>query len=223
MCVVNSINSFMKNKVNASNLKIDLFINAKTLSENDIHLSRKKHLEYSLEQTSLQGSVLEFGVFEGTTINIISEYFANRSVWGFDSFEGLPEDWITDNKKLRWPKGHFKVDNLPIVNKNVKLVKGWFDETLSKWINDHKDPISFLHIDCDLYSSTNTILTLLNPFIKKGTIIVFDELYHWSKPKKYTAWKDGEYKALAQWLETYDRNIEILSRSNYMQATIKVL
>jgi hypothetical protein len=35
---------------------------------------------------------LEFGVASGRTINYISN-FTNDKVYGFDSFEGLPEKW----------------------------------------------------------------------------------------------------------------------------------
>lgn len=39
------------------------------------------------------GLYLEFGVFQGTTINYIAQQKENETIYGFDSFEGLPEDW----------------------------------------------------------------------------------------------------------------------------------
>lgn len=87
---------------------------------------------------------LEFGVFEGKTINYISKFTTDK-VYGFDSFEGLPEKW-TD----QFDKGAFKVSELPKVNDNVVLVKGWFDETLPTFIQEQNGKkVSFLHMDAD--------------------------------------------------------------------------
>ena len=73
------------------------------------------------------GLYLEFGVYKGGSINFISSILPDEIIYGFDSFEGLPEDWRYDLQK-----GGFNVDgNLPPVNKNVRLIKGWFNE--HKW------------------------------------------------------------------------------------------
>src|ERR1041384_844953 len=48
--------------------------------------------------------VCEFGVFKGATINHIAS-LTTKTVFGFDSFEGLPEDWRATGIK----KGHFAV------------------------------------------------------------------------------------------------------------------
>ena len=208
--------------VNKNNIEISLFEKVPRIKGRSKAESRKLHLEYALSKTEILGSVLEFGVFEGTTINIISNFFKTDNVFGFDSFEGLPEDWHTTEKTV-WKAGHFKVDNLPNVNSNVKLVKGWFDITLPDWLTTNNiDSVKFLHIDCDLYSSTKTVLSFLNNKIKPGTIIVFDELYHWKNSSKYKLWKEGEYKALCEWISEFDREFKILSTSSYMQCAIQI-
>jgi hypothetical protein len=80
------------------------------------------------------------------TINYISK-FTNRKVYGFDSFEGLPEKW-----RDGFDKGAFNRNgNLPKVNSNVKLIKGWFNHTLVNFIQKHNKKISFIHMDADLY------------------------------------------------------------------------
>ena len=68
---------------------------------------------------------LEFGVASGNTINYISK-FTNEKVYGFDSFEGLPEKWRDGFDKGAFNRGGY----LPKVNDNVELIKGWFNETL---------------------------------------------------------------------------------------------
>lgn len=74
---------------------------------------------------------LEFGVASGKTINYISQ-FTKDKVYGFDSFEGLPEKW-----RDGFDKGAFSRNgNLPQVNNNVELIKGWFNETLPDFIKN---------------------------------------------------------------------------------------
>ena len=117
---------------------------------------------------------LEFGVASGNTINYISK-FTNNTVYGFDSFEGLPEKWRDGMEK-----GFFSRNGiLPQVNSNVKLIKGWFNETLVDFIKIQNKKISFIHIDCDLYSSTKYVLDTLINYIDNNCIIIFDELVNY--------------------------------------------
>ena len=117
---------------------------------------------------------LEFGVASGKTINYISK-FTNNTVYGFDSFEGLPEKW-----RDGFDKGTFNRNgNLPHVNRNVELIKGWFNETLQNFIKTQNKKVSFIHIDVDLYSSTKYIFDVLKDYIDTDCIIVFDELVNY--------------------------------------------
>ena len=117
---------------------------------------------------------LEFGVASGNTINYISRFTADK-VYGFDSFEGLPEDW-----RYGFKKGAFnQYGNLPDVNLNVELIKGWFNETLLSFITEKNQKVSFLHLDADLYSSTKYILEVLKDYLDKDCVIVFDELVNY--------------------------------------------
>ena len=115
--------------------------------------------------------VLEFGVFEGYTLGLIREALDDSyKVFGFDSFEGLPEDW----ENTVCMKGHFNTNGKIPDIQGVKFFKGWFEDTIPDYLKECDD-IALLHVDCDLYSSTKTIFKYLHPFIKKDTIIVFDE------------------------------------------------
>jgi len=142
---------------------------------------------------SKSGLYLEFGVNKGASINYISKLIGENTIYGFDSFEGLPEKWLPG-----WKVGAFdQGGKLPSVNKNVKLIKGWFDKTLPEFIEHHKDEkCALIHIDSDLYSSAKCVLSLLKNNIEKGTIIMFDELVgqiNWQE--------DDEYRALKEFLE----------------------
>jgi hypothetical protein len=153
--------------------------------------SRIELLTFATTQISLEGLILEFGVRSGSTINHIAHKLADKKVYGFDSFEGLPEAWTANQLK-----GAFKVDNIPDVNPNVELVVGWFDASLPKFVAAHTSSVSLLHIDCDLYSSTKTVLDTLNDRIVAGTVIVFDEYFN------YKEWRLHEFKAFEEFCES---------------------
>jgi len=147
------------------------------------------------------GFYLEFGTYKGNSINLLAKLRPNKHFYGFDSFEGLPETWTQGCRK-----GAFSLKGaLPVVRDNVSLIKGFFEESLSPFIEQYKNQkIAFLHIDCDLYSSTKTVLTLLSPMIHPGTVICFDEYYN------YPEWEEGEYKAFIEYCETFQRKFEYL-------------
>jgi predicted O-methyltransferase YrrM len=162
----------------------------------DMHLDL---LTFGLQQVKdTSGLYLEFGVFSGASINHIAQRIDNN-IYGFDSFEGLPERW-----RNRLDAGHFKVAALPSVKQNVTLIKGWFDKTVPEFLKEYSEDISFLHVDCDLYSSTRTIFTNFAPRIKVGTVIVFDEYFN------YPGWREGEYKAFQEFTKEYNVQYEYL-------------
>jgi len=95
--------------------------------------------------TVKNGLILEFGVFKGRTINYFASKLKNNIIYGFDSFEGLPDEWNADN-----PKGKFSLNGKrPKVKKNGKLIKGLCQETLPKFKKENNKNISLLQIDCD--------------------------------------------------------------------------
>jgi Macrocin-O-methyltransferase (TylF) len=153
--------------------------------ESDLSLLSK-----ALDLAQPNGLFLEFGVASGRTINHMALNTPQTQFYGFDSFEGLPEAW-----RSGFDKGEFAQESLPAVPPNVTLIKGWFDDTLPTFLHDRpQTPLSLLHIDCDLYSSTKTIFANLQDRMVTGTIIVFDE--YWN----YPGWRDHEFKAFEELL-----------------------
>jgi hypothetical protein len=142
-------------------------------------------MSVAASQVDPNGLFLEFGVATGRTIRHLAG-LSTSPVYGFDSFEGLPEDWRTG-----FEKGAFS-GSLPTVPANVSLIKGWYSETLPAFLLKHKERVSFLHIDCDLYSSTKCVFDLLADRITSGTVILFDE--YWN----YPGWKQHEYLAFEE-------------------------
>ena len=136
------------------------------------------------------GMIMEFGVAQGDSIRKIAKHFPDRTIYGFDWFEGLPEDW-RDNYR----KGHFKCEPPTDLPSNVKLVVGLFQDTLQNFLKEHSDPIAFIHMDADLYSSTKCVLNAVINQLQDGTIILFDEFYG------YSGFEYNEYKAFQEFID----------------------
>jgi hypothetical protein len=154
--------------------------------------SQRDLIDYSLKAVTVDGHYLEFGVFTGGTIRYMARRLGGRTIHGFDSFEGLPEAWagFSLGGKSFDVKGR-----LPRVPGNVQLHRGFFDQSLPPWLNANPGPVAFVHIDCDLYSSTKTILELLAPRFVSGTVILFDEYFN------YPGWEQHEFKAFKEFVE----------------------
>ena len=165
-----------------------------------------------MEAAMPAGLVLEFGVRFGVSICQLAA-LAGQQVHGFDSFEGLPEDWH------ELPMGTYTTGAaLPDVPDNVSLYKGWFKDTLPEFLRTHGDPVRFMNVDCDLYSSTKTVLDCLSARIGPGTVIVFDEYIGNGR------WRDDEFKAFQEAVAAYGWNYEYLAFSMFTkQVVVRIL
>lgn len=169
-------------------------------------------LKLGSDHVTLKGLFLELGVCTGKTINFIAALNPHQIVYGFDSFEGLPEDWVREDKVI--PEGTFgfiNPDILPPVLHNVKLVKGWFKDTLGDFINslESQEPIAFLHIDSDIYSSAVTAFEILGSRIQPGTILIFDEFYN------YPGSENHEFRAFQEFLGKRNLKAQYLAYNVY--------
>jgi len=117
---------------------------------------------------------LEFGVYGGSSFKWWCENSRNNDskFFGFDTFEGLPENWGV------YKKGEM-TSNIPDINDTrVKFIKGLFQESLPKFIRENEfnsNERKIIHLDADLFSSTLFVLTSLATIIRKGDILIFDE------------------------------------------------
>lgn len=140
---------------------------------------------------------LEFGVWQGASLSWWSRHLRQPGarLVGFDSFEGLPEHWRPGQGK-----GHFATAGPPTIDDDrVSFQVGWFDSTLPAYDVPAHDSL-VVTIDCDLYSSTATVLTALEPHLRPGTLLYFDELPD----------PDHELRALLEHLARTGRRIEPL-------------
>ena len=156
--------------------------------------------------TLREGLILEFGVHVGNTLKVISSC-TNRPVFGFDSFEGLPEYWSGAGGL---PAGTFACDPPMGLKENVVLIKGWFENTVPPFCNIFKslNKVSLMHIDCDVGSGATTVLNNFQEvdMFQDGTIIIFDEIMG------YPGWEEGEFQSFNNFLDTSGYKWECIGR-----------
>ena len=142
-------------------------------------------LQDLLYKTPKEGLIVECGVGIGWSLSIISQ-ISSKKIYVFDSFEGFPKgtnkDAIQYDPINYWHYKHMNVDfvkdnllangvSLEQIEKNITFKKGFYPESFANF----DSPISFLHLDVDLYNSYKECLKYFYPLLIKGGIITFDE------------------------------------------------
>ena len=173
----------IKKKVEEGHTLIDL----KEL-EPQLHKAVQWIVEH--ENRSVIGDYLEFGVYYGSSLacmyKVLESFRMNNvRLFGFDSFEGLPETAISDDNG-NWSPGAFKSSYKYTVEyltkkdidwNRVFLVKGWYSITLNdELIRKYNiSKASLIMIDCDMYLSAKEALNFCTPLIQDRAIIIFDD------------------------------------------------
>ncbi|SIT09144.1 Macrocin-O-methyltransferase (TylF) [Roseivivax lentus] len=153
---------------------------------------RKYCLSRAVARHGTGGLFAEFGVWRGHGVNLFAKQLPDTTIWGFDSFEGLEEDWTGHAKGGQ--AGRFTLKGqLPEVAENVALVKGWVQDTVPDWLARHPEAqVTFAHLDLDTYTPTRFVLGALRPRLRAGSVVLFDELYG------YPGWRHHEWKAMQE-------------------------
>jgi hypothetical protein len=164
----------------------------------------------------ISGDYAEFGSCGGLTFTLAYQESRkkafNCTLWAFDSFCGLPPQSVPEDQHPLWIEGTMKMtleDFTATCRKNhipesdYPTVAGFYRDTI--YNVEPRDPrfpadISLAYIDCDLYSSTKTVLNFLSPRFKHGMIIAFDDYYCYSRTAL-----SGERKAFIEYLGTERR------------------
>ena len=162
----------------------------------------------ALNFNRISGDYAEFGCHGGMTFNLSyqeSRRIGNQCIlWGFDSFAGLPDQKNIEDEHPAWVEGamhtelnefHFICRYNGIPREMYRVIPGYYDQTLTDNTLDQKlpDDISLAYIDCDLYSSTVTVLNFLRSRLKHGMILALDDYYCWSSTQM-----SGERRALVE-------------------------
>jgi predicted O-methyltransferase YrrM len=138
-----------------------------------------------------QGTAVEFGVGKGESTRIIAEHMP---VIGFDTFRGLPTDW-----RDGFPAGMFAQTHAPAID-NAEFVIGLFEDTLPDCDFSGLD-IGLLHVDVDLYASTETVLRYVGPHLASGAVVVFDEWHSYPQCEEFEqrAWREYVARTGISW------------------------
>jgi len=192
-----------------------------------------KNLRWPEEDLS---AFYEFGVYTGkSTVEILDAFKETDKkisiVYGFDSFEGLPdrtaqerEEAIERCGEYQWNAGDFNshewhnVDNarehLQVVfdtylDTKVQFIEGWYENTLNKeTVKEYNlPPALFVDIDVDIYSSCVEVLDFIfqNEIAVPGTILGFDD---WGGTPEWKTMEDGGPKACKEAIEKYDLQLQ---------------
>tara|TARA_Y100000590_G_scaffold169037_1_gene193480 strand:+ start:163905 stop:164558 length:654 start_codon:yes stop_codon:yes gene_type:complete len=175
------------------------------------HLKREDLWLDTIQKCNNKVLFLEFGVWEGYSINFFIQNIKHKDslFFGFDSFEGLPEDWYTN------PKGTFNVKGkIPeISDQRVSFIKGWFNQSLPKFIDDNlskaHDFKLIVHYDADLYSSTLFCLSQIDR-LKIKYLAIFDEFTR------------DETRALYNYIQSHGATVKFLGHTDNHQVLCEI-
>lgn len=157
---------------------------------------------------------VELGVGSGASTKRICAAAARlghrMTLHGFDSFQGLPEAWGEIA-----PAGTYAYPPAKFVEPNIRVHSGWFADTVPVFARERPGQIGFVHIDCDLYSSTKTAFDALRDSLRPGTVLLFDEYWNYLEAPEH------EMRALAEFTAETGQGFEYIGYNrNYMEAAV---
>jgi predicted O-methyltransferase YrrM len=157
--------------------------------------SRAQVLEMSVQLSrSVPGHIIEFGVWKGYSTRVMRDELwrsrlwdprqRNKRIYACDSFKGLPEGYE------HLAAGTFAT---PVPRlKGVRIVEGFFEESLTPELAAEVGRVSLVHLDADLESATTCALDWVTPLLSDGCLLLFDE---------FTGEDPAEYRAFLEWSE----------------------
>jgi ectoine hydroxylase-related dioxygenase (phytanoyl-CoA dioxygenase family) len=184
------------------------------------------------------GDVAEFGVAGGVSLVTLTRVLrirehgregrARRTLYGFDSFEGLPSlsekdvAALVNNPEMREggfcdPAAQADLFRFADADGGIRLIQGWFHETLPRFLRDAPHAcFALVHIDCDLYESTKVVLDRAWPHVPVGGIVAFDELFDKDFPGESLAFREwAPGKSFALETSRVRREMKYLVKTGY--------
>jgi hypothetical protein len=185
------------------------------------------------------GTCLEFGVGSGHSFSRMAQRLCDKyrktKIIGFDSWQGLPSETKDVWYPERHTKGMFKFNKVdvlrrlsPMLNldteKRIRLVDGFFEESLTESLRKEITNLIFVNIDVDIHKSTQQALDFIAPLLQENTLLYFDD---WKDPDDVillgTNIKWGEHLAWEQWCEKHPEvESEVVTTSYANQPLIRI-
>jgi tetratricopeptide (TPR) repeat protein len=171
-----------------------------------LHFNRWKVFDLAVSLSDRSRPFYEFGVWMGDSFRYLMKSY--KKGFGFDTFEGLPEDWRSV------PKGSYssfgKVPDVP----GGEFIVGEFDKTLPSFFASERPKAALINLDADLYGSTLSALKNARSIIDEQTVIIFDELII------NEGWQQDEFKALNEFCALFELQYEVLAVSLYTKQVV---
>ena len=175
-----------------------------------LHFHRWALFDHMVNLSLKERPFYEFGVWRGEAFRYLMKTY--KKGFGFDTFEGLPEDWHHEQAGTYSSEG-----NIPKIE-GGEFIVGKFDETLPTFFENSRPMASIINFDADLYSSTICALNHAKRVIDKHTILIFDEFLMNNK------WEDDEHKALVEFCNKNDCSYEVIAVSFFTkQVAVKLI
>ena len=175
----------------------------------ELYFNRWAFFDSMISKCKKDRPFYEFGVFRGISFKYLIKTF--KKGYGFDTFEGLPEDWHQEKK------GTYSADGfIPQIEGGV-FIAGRFEDTLPRFFTESRPAASIINFDADLYSSTLCALNYSKPVIDNHTILIFDEFIINEN------WEQDEYRALNEFCSNNNLNYKVLAISYFSkQAAVRL-
>jgi hypothetical protein len=166
-----------------------------------------EYVEQLLQQakdSGIIGDLVEFGIYKGDWINRFYDMTVrvglDRKIWGFDSFAGLSKPHEKYDISF-WKEGMYAASRAEVEEQvrakerpRIRLVEGFFRESLKTPEAQSLEPVCFARIDCDIYEPALECLSFLSTRLSDGAILVLDD---WSFDPDV-----GESRAFFEWVKT---------------------
>jgi O-methyltransferase len=168
----------------------------------------------ALMVNQISGDYVEFGSWGCNTLqhafHASQQFGGSRHLWAFDSFQGLPPMTDPRDQHAGLSAGgpgqggvgafYAKCDGFGVPRGMYTAVEGFFEDTLpSLGATGEPRDVALAYVDCNLYSSTVSVLEYLGPRLKPGMIIGFDDYYLWNNKSGAS----GEREALNEFIDAH--------------------
>lgn len=148
----------------------------KIFSEDFVRVAALRLMAYEINESKIEGNVAELGVYKGDFAKYINEFFHNRKLFLFDTFEGFTDKDIDNDVKNGYSTGteDFSDTSMDAVLKKMVypqkciIKKGWFPQTTDGVENEK---FVFVSLDADLFAPIYEGLSFFYPRLTRGGVI----------------------------------------------------
>lgn len=135
-------------------------------------------IKYSTRCANIAGEMVEFGVYRGGSLEILAKFNPNKTIFGIDSFMGVPAPSNQDNYHKEGDfsdvdyaaiSGYFKM-----LYPNVRIIRG-FSPGVFNFFDQPGTAFSFVHVDVDMYQSVMDAIAFFWKRMMPGGMILFDD------------------------------------------------